>query len=1160
MKRKLLAIFIMATKYFVFSLILQAIFATVILANDVIAQKYYSVREQHLAVQFSEVSVIDALKEIETRSQFKFTYDIKDIDNEVKINMPYKRYSIADILIRLSTEASLHFKQINNTIDVKKIKKSNNASKIEVVLLTEISGKVTSVEGDPIPGVNVVVKGTSIGTVTDIDGNYRIDVPDDAETLVFSFIGYNVEEVSINGRSVVNTTLVQDLTELAEVIVVAYGTAEKGTFTGSATQIDAEALEGRALTNITSAIEGAPGVQFSPASGQPGDASPIRVRGIGSVTASRNPLFVVDGVIFSGSLSSINPNDIESITVLKDAASTALYGSKAANGVVVLTTKSGKSGESKFSLNISQGVTSRSIDEYERVTAEQYYPLMWEAYRNSLSISRNMPQEQANQQASDRIFGLLETNPFNVPNDQIVLPDGRLNPEAELLYPDDLDWQDALTRGGSRTNVDFSYQGGTEKTSYFASLGYLDDRGWILNADFQRISGRINVSTQPKDWIKTGINLSGASSVSNQAADGGSTSFVNPFFSTRRIAPIYPIHEHDPVTGEFILDRNGDKIFDLGDNRVGNTNGRHAIQETTLNLDRDKIFTLTSRAFIDLYFLKDFKFTFNAGLDKRFFNNEEFENPIVGDGAPDGRAGRDATTRTSIIYNQLLNYTKDLGLHTISALVGHESFEYEFNSLTGNRRVLIADGNNELINFTTPTELESFTNKYTTEGYLARLNYDFADKYYLSASFRRDGSSRFDENTRWGNFWSIGGAWRIDQEEKKKKNSWLNVLKLRASYGEVGNDSNLDNDPNNNGISFFANQELFALDNNNASEPGILFDQLGSSNLEWESNSQSDVAIEFELFNYRVSGSVEYYNRNTDGLLFEVPLPLSVGIDDRFSNIGSMFNRGFEVNLSMDIIQNQYFNWNLNVNAATIRNEFTKLPQEEIITGTKKLVVGGSIFDYWLRDWYGVDPSDGAALFVLDDNADVNDASVRTVDGVLVTTNHNNAKRDFVGTAIPDVFGSFTNTLTYKNFRLGFLFTYQIGGETYDTNWAGLMSPGDYGNTFSTDILRRWQRPGDMTDVPRLDVSKDGIFDAGSDRWLVSSSFISLRQLNFSYDLPNSILSTLGIESARVYANGENLFLKTERVGMDVNQNFNGTTQNRFTPSRVITMGVNVTF
>ncbi len=1156
MKRKLLALIIMATKYFIYGLVLQSIFATVILANDVNAQKYYSVKEAEISISFNNTSLIDALREIESLTQFKFNYDIKDINRKIKITLPQKRYSVADILVELSNKAALHFKQINNVIDVKKINKYNDKSKLEVVILAEVSGTVTDVDGEALPGVNVLVKGTTIGTVTDTEGKYKLSVPEGATTLMFSFIGFNSEEVEIGGRSVVNVNLIQNLTQLAEVIVVAYGTAEKGSFTGSATSISAESLENRGVTNITSAIEGAPGIQFSPASGQPGDSSPLRVRGIGSVNASNGPLYVVDGIIFSGSLSSINPADIESITVLKDAASTALYGSKAANGVVLLTTKSGKSGQSKFTLNVSQGVSSRSLPEYERVSAEQYYPLMWEAYRNSLSVSGSTPVADANQEASDEIFDLLGVNPFNVPNDQIVLNDGSLNPAASLLYPDDLDWQDALTRGGARTNIDLSYQGGSENTSYYASMGYLDDRGWILNADFQRVTGRINVTTQPKQWIKTGINLSGASSVSNQAADGGSTSFVNPFFSTRRIAPIYPIYEHDPTTGEFILDNNGDRIFDLGADRVGNTNGRHAIQETILNVDKDRIFTLTSRAFVDLYFLKDFKFTFNASLDKRFFNNEEFENAIVGDGAPDGRAGRDATTRTAISYNQLLTYTKALGSHNLTVLLGHESFDYEFNSLTGNRTELIADGNTELINFTTTSNLNSFTNRYSTEGYLARVDYAYNNKYFLSASFRRDGSSRFDENVRWGNFWSIGGAWRIDQESFFPKNDWLKALKFRSSYGQVGNDSNLDGAA----LSFFASQALFALDNNNASEPGILFSDLGSPMLEWESNEQFDVALEFELFDYRISGSIEYYNRVTDNLLFEVPLPLSAGLDDRNENIGSMFNRGIEINLSGDIIKGPNFTWNLNVNASTIENEFTKLPQEEIINGTKKLVVGGSIFDFWLRDWYGVDPSDGAGLFVLDDDADVNDANVRTVDGILVTSNRNNAKRDFVGSAIPDVFGSFTNTFTYKGLRLGILFTYQIGGETYDTNWAGLMSSGTYGTSLSTEILRRWQNPGDITDVPRLDASQTANFNTASDRWLVSSSFIALRQLNLSYELPSNFISSLGLSGARVYANGENLFTSTKRKGMDVNQNFNGTSQNRFTPSRIISMGVNVTF
>ena len=1029
---------------------------------------------------------------------------------------------------------------------------------LSIAQSTTIRGIIADRQGDPLIGATILVKGTTTGSITDVDGTYSIEVESTPATLVFSYTGYSTQEVQVTAATTtLDVTMEESVGVLDEVIVVAYGTAKKGSFTGSATQINAEALEGRALTNVSAAIEGAAGIQFSPGDGQPGASSGIRVRGFGSVNASSEPLYVVDGIIFSGSLSSINPNDVESITVLKDASSTALYGSKAANGVVMITTKGGRKDAEKLTLNISRGVTGRGIAEYDRIGAEEYYPIMWEAYRNSLSISGPTPESEANQMASDNIFGLLGMNPFNVANDQIVGTDGQLNPNAQLLYPDDLDWQEPLVRAGDRTNVDLSYQGATEKTSYFASMSFLDDKGWILNSDFQRVTGRINVNMQPKDWIRTGFNLSGATSESNQAADGGSTSFVNPFFSSRRIAPIYPVYLHDPVTGEFILDDAGNRIFDLGDDRVGNTNGRHVIQETLLNVDRDRITTLGARAFIDLYFLDGFKFTANASLDKRFFNNEDFDNPIVGDGNPAGRAGRDASTRTTVSYNQLLNYTRDFGRHSITGLVGHESFEYEFNWLTGFRTDIVADGNTELVNFTNTSNLNSFTNRYTTEGYLARLEYDLDDKYYLSGSFRRDGSSRFDEEVRWGNFWSVGGAWRIDQESFLQGISWISMLKARASYGEVGNDSNLDNAS----LSFFASQALFSLGNNNANEPGSLVSTLAAPSLAWESNQQTDVALEFALFNYRVSGSIEFYNRITDDLIFNVPLPLSSGIDDVNQNIGAMYNRGFEIDLGVDIIRTDDFTWRYNINASTIQNQFTQLPQEEIIRGSKKLVVGGSIYDYWLWDWYGVDPTDGAALYILDDEVDPSASEVRTAaDGTLVTTNQNKAKFDFVGTAVPDVFGSFNSGFTYKDFRLGVLFTYQIGGQTYDTNYAGLMSSGNYGNAAHTDILKRWQQPGDITDVPRLDVSQTAAFGAGSDRWLVSSSYIALRQINLSYDLPALTAKSIGMQSLRVYANGENVFFSTQRRGLYVNQNFNGTTQNVFTPSRVLTFGVTGTF
>lgn len=1048
-----------------------------------------------------------------------------------------------------------------------------------------VTGNITDQDGLPLPGVSVVIKGTKRGTQTDFDGNYSINA-NTGEIVVYSYVGQKTVERTVGTSSVINIKMEEDAETLQEVVLtVPYGNVKKEAFVGSATQITADDLQGRAITNVAAAVEGASaGVLIRTASGQPGSGAEFRIRGIGSVNSDSEPLYVIDGVLYSGSLNSINFNDVENVTILKDAASTSLYGSGAANGVVMITTKKGKLGKDRISLNISEGLTSRSIPEYDRVTASQYYPLMWEAYRNSLSISGTVPEADANMLASglfprfaagpnagrqnyggvayNDIYQNLGYNPFNVGTTEIVLPDGTLNPAASLLYPDDLDWQKELVRAGSRRTVDFSFQGANEKTDYFVSLGYLQENGYVINSDFERINGRINVNIKPKEWFKTGLNLAATSSSSKQAVDGvnNSTAFVNPFRSTRVIAPIYPVYLHDPTTGAYILDDYGNRIYDTGDideiRAAGGSPGRHAIQENLLNVDTDRVFSINGRAYGEFYFLKHFAFTANVALDKRYFNNESYRNTIVGDGAPDGQAGRDASTTTSVTYNQLLNYTQDFDKHSLSVLAGHESFELEFNFLTGFRSVQVVEGNTELINFTNTLDLSSFTRNYTKESYFSRLNYDFNDTYFLSASVRTDGSSRFDKDVRWGTFWSVGGAWRLDKENFMKNATWLNLLKIRGSHGGVGNDSNLSNAD----LSFYASQALYGFAPN-AGEAGVTIATAGNPALQWETNEQTDVALEFGILDNRVTGTVEYYNRATDGLLFNVPIPVSGGLDGYDANIGAMFNRGIEVSLGADIIRKNDFTWNIQVNAATLTNEFTELSQEEIINGTKKYVVGGSIFDYWLRDWYGVDPADGAGLYYASEAAiDAGSTTLRVIEGDTLTTSPSNAKFHFAGSAIPDVYGSLTNTFRYKGFQLSFLINYAIGGLTYDTNHAALMHSGDYGTTFSTDILRRWQQPGDITDVPRLDVQQTANFGSASDRFLLSSTNYVLRQVNLSYDLPSDLTESLGIVGARIYANGENLAFITERKGLDPGQQFSGTTQNRFTPARIISLGVNLTF
>lgn len=1032
----------------------------------------------------------------------------------------------------------------------------------------KVSGIVSDASG-PIPGANVMVKGTNNGVQSDFDGKYTIKAKT-GDVLIFSYVGLKDNAVTVGSASTINVKLQEDGKELDEVVVVAYGTAKKTSYTGSATQIKSEQLENRPLTNALSVLEGSTsGVQIQSSAGQPGAAPEVRIRGFSSINGSNAPLYIVDGVPYAGDISNLNSSDIESLSVLKDASSTSLYGSKAANGVIIITTKSGKSQKDKFSLNLSTGMTSRSIKDYSRVNALDYYPLEWEAIRNSRPMGNKAQIDAANAYASGRVPVVLVTNPFNVPNGSIVGTDGKLNPDAKLLYPQDLDWAKQLERAGVRKNVDFSYQGKSEKSNYFASLGYLDEEGYIQKSGFQRTTGRLNLNTSLKEWFKTGINMSGTLTSSQLGTDGveNTSSFKNPFRTIRTMGPIYPVFDHT-ANGDYVLDANGDRVYSTV-RGSGASNGRNVVYETLNDTDVVKGLALSARTFFEISFTKDLKFTTNASIDKTYSNRTYSYNTEIGDGAPTGLMGKDDKILTGITYNQLLNYSKKIGDHSFNALLGHESFDYEKNWTSSSKTGQVAPDIIEYVNYATTTGLTSYARNYATESYFSRVGYDYMNKYIFSASLRRDGSSKFAENNRWGNFWSLGGAWVLSKENFLKNQSWIDDLKLRVSIGQVGNDSHTISDTNDsgtkiNGLNYYVSQPTYSLGYDNGSEGGIVTYAAAAPNLKWEVNTQKDLGLEFSFFKNRLKGSVEYYNRNTDGLIFSVPNPLSSGLDYRVENIGSMVNKGFEVALDGVILKTKDFSWSLNVNASTINNKITKLPQGEIITDTgfKKLSVGHSIYDYWLRDWYGVDSSDGYALYVTDPKfVNATDGTIRVVNGVNVTTDQNKALYHYAGSAIPDLFGSFGNTFKYKALQLNVVCSYQIGGQMYDTNYAVLMHTGNnYGSALSTDIFRRWQKPGDITDVPRLDVTRNTQSSAASDRWLIGSDYLSLRQINLSYKMPSEFISKFEIDNASIYVNGENLMLFTRRQGMDPTQTFDGTTQNRYIPSRVISLGLNLNF
>ncbi len=1045
-----------------------------------------------------------------------------------------------------------------------------------------IRGTVEDDKGEPLVGATILVVGGGITATTDGSGNFSVNISPTARQLAITYVGYVSQTINIRNQAEVFVQLVSNDPSLSEVVVVAYGSVKKEALTGSVGTVRAEEIRKRPINNITNALEGAiPGVVTASANGQPGSGNTIRVRGFGSVNASLDPLFVVDGVAYLGNLSNINPDDVESVTVLKDAASTALYGSRAANGVVIVTTKKGQKGRNNISLRVMQGRASRGLPEYDRVDAFQYYPVMWEAYRNSLvypttgAISIDSASRVASGLTSrSSIKDLLGYNPFNVAANTIVGQDGTINPSAKLLYGDDLDWTKDLMRNGTRKDYSINFNGGAEKSDYFLSAGYVKEDGYTLKTDFERYSARLNVNVQPRTWLRTGLNISGNFSTSNLGADddgAGSTSFVNPFFFSRNIGPIYPVYAHNMTTGAYVLDANGQRIWDLGNfgsspigiqngipNRAGSGfSGRHVLAETSLNEEIFRRTVVSARNYIDINFTKDLKFTNNVGVDFQSEGTSSYENTLVGDGAPAGRSRKIAETVTGLTYNQLLNYVKSFGDNRVDVLVGHESFSRRNTELNAFKQGQSLTGNTELGNFTTNNAVTSLVDRNTIESYFSRLNYSYSNRYFLSGSIRRDGNSRFATESRWGTFWSIGGGWNLNNETFLKTANWIDLLKLRSSYGSVGNAE---------GIGYYAYQGLYVF-NNNANESGIVQSQTAFLNraLTWEENSQFDIGLDFSLIKGRISGSIEYYKRETVDLLFAVPQPVSSGATSIQQNTATMYNKGYELNLNGNIIQSRDFIWNMTVNLSTVKSQITKMPDlaKEIINGTKKQSEGHSQYDFWLRTYYGVDPLDGSALYVANNTATAaNRRIIMNKNGLpdTLTTLASNGKFEYQGSVIPDLYGSFSQSITYKNLTLSALFTFQIGGKTYDGVYAGLMSVGSYGGALHKDILNRWQKRGDVTNVPRMDNGRLVDFNAASSRWLVDASYFNIRTINLAYKLPRTLTSKLSMNNGQFFIALENPAFFSKRKGMNNQQAFTGVTSNAYPPSRVLTAGVTLNF
>jgi TonB-linked SusC/RagA family outer membrane protein len=1038
-----------------------------------------------------------------------------------------------------------------------------------------VNGVVTADEdGEPIVGASVLVKGTTLGTVTDINGHFQIQrVPSSAKTLQVSYVGMQSQEAAIKPGQI-KIVLKSDAEALDEVIVVAYGTAKKSSLTGAVSQVDAKKIENNIGTSVTGALEGmAPGVQVNNTYGEPGASPTIRIRGIGTINGDSAPLYVVDGAPYDGNIADLNPGDIESLTVLKDAASSALYGNRAANGVILITTKKAKkSDKPAVTLNIKQGAYTRGIAEYDRLDADPWMEVQWTGLKNArMSGTTKEDAATAAAYATENLIGdLVKRNIYDAADNKLFDSNGKLIANRLSGY-DDTDWSDAIEKTGYRQEYGISVSSGGDKYTLFSSLGYLNEDGYIINTNYERYSGRINSTFNPVKWFKSGLNVAATSQSRNYNSSAYSSYYANPFYVARYMSPVYPIYLHN-ADGSYALDENGEKVYDTTSSYLDN---RHIIYERNTDVESYDRITIDGSAFVTFVLPYGFEATVKGSKNYNSYNRQRYNNPEIGDGASNnGRLSNYDVRYNTTNFQQQINWGHEYGLHHVDALLGHESYSYNYSNNYGMNTNMSVSGIYTLGNFTTNSYLSGYKDEDTTESYLARGRYNYDNRYFFEASFRRDGSSRFSKDNRWGNFFSVGGAWDITGEQFMKDIDWVNFLKLRASYGEVGN----------NAVGgYYAYQALYELDKNGGNG-SALKQSLSAEDVKWETTQTVDIAVEGRLFN-RLNFNIGYFNKKSKDLLFEVKLPSSAGLyvfGDSYNmtqlkNIGSIVNSGWELSFDVDAVKTKDWKWNLGIDATFLKNEIKKLPNgEEIANGTyRRYAEGHSIYEFYTYHFEGVDQMTGNSLYTIDPEMAETASSkgkLVTINGKDYTTDTTYGLKDWSGKALPTVYGAIKSDLSWKDLSLNILMTYSLGGKVFDSAYYNLMSTSSASASAQhKDLLKSWSGvPEGMTETsanridpngtPVIDHNLSSYNNAVSDRWLTNASYLVMKNITLTYNLPRNIVRSWGLTGVSVNAGIENAFTVTARKGLNPQYSFSGTQDATYTTARIFNVGATVRF
>lgn len=1060
-----------------------------------------------------------------------------------------------------------------------------------------VTGRVLDTNGAPIAGATVHVKGSQIKTKTDANGNFSLkNIPSNAKQITFSYFGMGTQTVSVSAN--MQVTLKDNEQTLGEAYVVAYGKATKASFTGAAAKIKGDVVENKATTEVTSALAGeVAGVQIMQSDGNPGANSSIVMRGIGSVNAAASPLIVVDGMPYAGDLSSIDPKDIESLDLMKDATATALYGSRGANGVIIISTKKGKAGKLSIGADVKYSVSGRWLPTYDVIKSpERFVELSWESLKNNF-MKQGATEEQAIGAASAALFddqngGIPSVyNMWNADGADLIDPaTGRFNSGITRKYNPD-SWEDELFRTGQKVDAGVNLTGGTDRIKTYTSVGFTKDKGYLVGADYRRFTARSNMDLQITNWLKGSTSLSYANSrqnksVQNENMSNNAMTFVNS------MPYLYPVFQRDA---------NGNRIPDayVGGYKYdyGMENGRPAYPNVnpagTANLDINQTDAdqFIGNGQLEASFLNDFKLTAGLGYMYLHSNNNVVTNPFYGDSEGNGIYENTSAISRQVVGNQILSWKhtyKDT--HNFNAFVGHESTWTDNQLAYGSKKMLVRADGLTFGNAVSYQELTGYNYGYSLDSWFGQLSYDYAEKYFINGALRADGSSRFAKDNRWGTFGSVGAAWNVTKEDFLRDVTWLRNLKLKASWGVTGNQS-LDGAGDLGISAYYPYTDMYTIRNMNDA-PSIVFNRKGNKNLTWEKTQNVNVGVEFDIAGI-VEGEVDYFNRLTSDLLFLRSTALSQGYASIPVNDGKMRNAGVEFSLTAHAVKTKDVSLDIRLNGSHYKNSIVELPMDGEsgnrmdfyqYTSRYTWVKGGSIYDFYMPTYKGVDPETGYALYktlnAVDAAGNVLQKNVTDVELYkknhkgeqysLVegtpTSNWTEAASDFVGkSATPKLTGGFGFDLRVKDFSLSTTFTYSLGGYAYDYVYARLMGDGELGTyNWHKDMENRWTKAGDVTDVPALTngTTLGNYANARSTRFLTKRNYLQLSNIRLAYNFPESLTSRLGgMHGAQIYATGENLFLLSARKGFMPGTTSDGmTSDTQYLPSSSFTVGLKFNF